>query len=126
MWHVGLVAPRHVGSSQTRDRTRVPCIGRWILNHCATREALNHYFVFQILPLLHSFSFLRLELSQTCRVSYFILYLYLSFIFSIPKAAFLVISLELFSNKLILSSVPNLLFNSSTKLLSSTVYIFYF
>ena len=24
--------------SQTRARTRVPCIGRWILNHCATRE----------------------------------------------------------------------------------------
>ena len=21
-----------------RDRTRVPCIGRWILNHCTTRE----------------------------------------------------------------------------------------
>ena len=37
---MGLVAPRHVGSSQTRARTRVPCIGRWILNHCATREAL--------------------------------------------------------------------------------------
>ena len=36
---MGLVAPRHVGSSQTRDRTRVPCIGRWILNHWATREA---------------------------------------------------------------------------------------
>ena len=35
----GLVAPRHVGSSQTRARTRVPCIGRQILNHCATREA---------------------------------------------------------------------------------------
>ena len=34
----GLVAPRHVESSQTRARTRVPCIGRWILNHCATRE----------------------------------------------------------------------------------------
>ena len=33
----GLVAPRHVGSSRTRDRTRVPCIGRRILNHCATR-----------------------------------------------------------------------------------------
>ena len=33
------VAPRHVGSSQTRARTRVPCIGRQILNHCATREA---------------------------------------------------------------------------------------
>ena len=38
MWLTGL-APRHVGSSQTRARTRVPCIGRQILNHCATREA---------------------------------------------------------------------------------------
>ena len=35
----GLAAPRHVGSSQTRARTRLPCIGRQILNHCATREA---------------------------------------------------------------------------------------
>ena len=35
----GLVAPRHVGSSQTRARNRVPCIGRQILNHCTTREA---------------------------------------------------------------------------------------
>ena len=36
---MGLVAPRNVGSSQIRARTRVPCIGRQILNHCATREA---------------------------------------------------------------------------------------
>ena len=36
---MGLVAPLHVGSSQTRAQTHVPCIGRWILNHCATREA---------------------------------------------------------------------------------------
>ena len=28
-----------MGSSQTRARTRVPCIGRQTLNHCATREA---------------------------------------------------------------------------------------
>ena len=41
LWLTGLVAPRHVGSSQTRARTRVPCIGRQILNHCATREALS-------------------------------------------------------------------------------------
>ena len=40
LWLTGLVAPRHVGPSQTRARTRVPCIGRRILNHCATREAL--------------------------------------------------------------------------------------
>ena len=39
MWLTGLVAPWHVGSSQTGARTRVPCIGRQILNHCATREA---------------------------------------------------------------------------------------
>ena len=38
LWHTGLVAPRHVGSSQTRARTRVPCIGRRICNHCSTRE----------------------------------------------------------------------------------------
>ena len=38
LWLTGLVAPRHVGSSQTRARTRVPCIGRQIFNHCATRE----------------------------------------------------------------------------------------
>ena len=36
---MGLVAPRHVGSSRTRALTRVPCIGRQILNHCATSEA---------------------------------------------------------------------------------------
>ena len=35
----GPVAPWHVASSQTRARTRVPCIGRQTLNHCATREA---------------------------------------------------------------------------------------
>ena len=33
-----------VGSSQTRARTRVPCIGRQILNHCATREAPVFFF----------------------------------------------------------------------------------
>ena len=36
--HTGLVAPRHVGSSQARDWTRVPCIGRLILTHHTTWE----------------------------------------------------------------------------------------
>ena len=40
MWLTGPVAPWHVGSSQTRARTRVSCISRQTLNHCATREAL--------------------------------------------------------------------------------------
>ena len=44
LWLTGLVALRHVGSSQTRARTRVPCIGRQILNHCATREAPHGLF----------------------------------------------------------------------------------
>ena len=44
LWLTGLVAPRHVGSSQTRARTCVPCIGRQILNHCATREAPSTVF----------------------------------------------------------------------------------
>ena len=42
LWCTGLVVWRHVGSSRTRARTRVPCIGRQILNHCATREVLLH------------------------------------------------------------------------------------
>ena len=33
-----LAPPWHVESSQTRDRTRVPCIGRQIPIHCTTRE----------------------------------------------------------------------------------------
>ena len=41
---MGLVVPRHVGSSRTRDWTHVPCIGRRILNHCTTREALFQCF----------------------------------------------------------------------------------
>ena len=48
LWLTGLVAPRHVGSSQTRARTRVPCIGRQTLNHWATREA----------PSMHSYTLL--------------------------------------------------------------------
>ena len=40
LWLTGLVTLRHVGSSQSRARTRIPCIVRQILNHCATREAL--------------------------------------------------------------------------------------
>ena len=46
---MGLAAPQHVGSSQTRAQTHVPCIGRQILNHCATREAPTQFnFLFFI------------------------------------------------------------------------------
>ncbi|XP_073650129.1 transmembrane protein 180 isoform X2 [Tursiops truncatus] len=44
-WLTGLAALRHVGSSRTGARTRVPCIGRRTPNNCATREALVSGFV---------------------------------------------------------------------------------
>ena len=34
----GLVAPQHLRSSRTRDRTRISCVGRKIPYHWATRE----------------------------------------------------------------------------------------
>ena len=46
LWLTGPVALRHVGSSQTRARTRAPCISRQTLNHCAPREA--HTIIFKI------------------------------------------------------------------------------
>ena len=43
------VAPRRVGSSQSKDRTRVPCIGRQTLNYWTTRRALPVFlFVFKL------------------------------------------------------------------------------
>ena len=39
---MGLAAPRHVGSSRTRDRTHILCLGRSILNHW-TKVLVVHY-----------------------------------------------------------------------------------
>ena len=44
---MGLVAPWHVGSSWTKNWTCVPCIGRWILNHCTTREVPPEFFWYE-------------------------------------------------------------------------------
>ena len=45
LWLTGLATPRHAGSSRTRARTCVPCIGRRTPNHCATREAHEIYYL---------------------------------------------------------------------------------
>ena len=45
LWSMGLVAPWHVGSSQIRDQTCVPCIARQILNHWTIREAPPYSFL---------------------------------------------------------------------------------
>ena len=50
---MGLAAPQRVGSSWIRDRTRVPCIGRRILNHCATREVPKASRLLSLDPLHH-------------------------------------------------------------------------
>ena len=57
-----------MGSSWTRDQTRVPYIGRQILNHCATREVLIfflNYFIQQRfieqVPCLQDFVFSSVE-----------------------------------------------------------------
>ena len=42
---MNFVAPRHVGSSQTRDWTRVSCIGRQIVSPCGTRGVLSFSFM---------------------------------------------------------------------------------
>ena len=56
---MGLAPLRHVGSSWTdKDRTHVPCLGRWMLNHWTTREVLSQTIFmtvpqrFFLLPLL--------------------------------------------------------------------------
>ena len=53
LWRKGLVAPQHVGFSQTRARTYVPCIGRRILNHCATRKVPISLISLFILSFFH-------------------------------------------------------------------------
>ena len=67
LWLTGLVAPWHVGSSQTRARTRVPCIGRQTLNHCATREA--HSFFLNKFICLFIYFWLCWVFVAVCRLS---------------------------------------------------------
>ena len=48
---MGLIALQYVDSSQTKDQTRVACIGRWILNHWTPREVLLSIFKENITPM---------------------------------------------------------------------------
>ena len=82
-----------MGSSRTRARTHVPCIGRRILNHCTTREApcsclidlifgIIWIFVYLFAFLLYLFSlyfvsdcywYIRLQIKTIC-LSHFKMY----------------------------------------------------
>ena len=44
LWCTGLAAPWSERSSQTRDWTCVPCIGRWILNHWTNRGPCHNFW----------------------------------------------------------------------------------
>ena len=44
---MGLVAPWHVGSPWAGERTSVPRVAKWILNHWATREAPTDDYFFK-------------------------------------------------------------------------------
>ena len=67
LWPRGLVPPWRVGSSQTRDRTCVSCMGRQALDPWTTREVmffknyyyLNHYSGFLTALKSLSFPFLK-------------------------------------------------------------------
>ena len=45
LWRTGLVALRHVGSSQSREGTLVSCTGRRIPNHWTTRDVQPRFLV---------------------------------------------------------------------------------
>ena len=68
LWHTGSVALRHVGSSQTRDRTHVPCLGKWIPIHSTTQEVQQRgYF-----PHFHFHMHFRVQsMSRSWRYLYF-------------------------------------------------------
>ena len=87
-WLMGPAAPRHVGSSRTGARTRVPCIGRRTLNHCATREALSYLSLFSNKVLYQS----SIDLSSTYHLY---LYLFVNLSLSIYLSFYLSINLPI-------------------------------
>ena len=49
-WHASLMAPRHVGSSQTGDGICVPCTDRQILNHWISGEEVPDPLILDFQP----------------------------------------------------------------------------
>ena len=87
LWCMGLVASWHVKCSWTRDRTCIPCIGRWILKQWTTREVLVRTFKIYSLS-----NFCVYHPSNTVKYSHFAVY-------SIPR-----VSLSLILDSLFIAS----------------------
>ena len=63
-WCMGLVTPRYVESSWSRDQTHAPCIGKQILNHWTTREVPSFYILIHF-PLFPVFQARKLQVIST-------------------------------------------------------------
>ena len=68
LWHMDFAPPRHMESSQTRDRTCFSCIGRWILNHWTTREVL-FFHSYPNFPKIHAFYYVIILMKRFFNVS---------------------------------------------------------
>ena len=91
LWLMGPAAPWHVGSSQTRDRTRVPCTGRRTPNHRATREALFPVFKFYFLVIFFENllpSFLNFYILFFCLFLFSSVVFYFTFFFKLEYNCF--------------------------------------
>ena len=75
---VGLVAPWHVGSSQTRGQTHVSCIGRQVLNYWTTGESLSLRPCFQMFGVYIQ--------KQNCWITwYFYVYFFEKLLYCFPQ-----------------------------------------
>ena len=70
LWHTVLFALPDVDSSPTRDRIRVPSIGKKILNCCTIREVLTSFCLFVFLEDLRVLSFIWFSEFYRCNLNY--------------------------------------------------------
>ena len=67
---MGLVTPRHVGSSQIRDPARVSCLGRRLLTQCATKYYSSVCFILGGMiinfSIIYSFLLIYLLIKKIC------------------------------------------------------------
>ena len=95
-----------MGSSRTRARTHVPCISRWILNHCATREALLTTFSYLKKSLCAELYMNSLELSSNSLILSLTMYVldcvsslrfyFYDYIYRLPTIQLIVVHIHLF------------------------------
>ena len=76
--YMGLVALRHVGSSQIRDQTRVSCADRQILHHAAAREAPLHFLIYVLIEMQLIYNIVLISGTQQ-RDSIIPMYIFISF-----------------------------------------------